>query len=98
MYVHVWTMEGLTGPPLTSGMTTNITQQSPVLVLGGTGKTGRRVAQRLAAAAVPVRIGSRSADPPFDWNNPATWPAALTGMDAAYVVYYPDLAIPSAAE
>ena len=30
------------------------------LVLGGTGKTGRRVVERLAARSLPVRIGSRS--------------------------------------
>ena len=30
------------------------------LVLGGTGKTGRRVAQRLIAHGKPVRIGARS--------------------------------------
>ena len=33
------------------------------LITGGTGKTGRRVAQRLEAHGVPVRIGSRSATP-----------------------------------
>ena len=43
------------------------------LVLGGTGKTGRRVAERLAARGLPARIGSRSGEPPFDWENEATW-------------------------
>jgi uncharacterized protein YbjT (DUF2867 family) len=37
------------------------------LILGGNGKTGRRVAQRLVARGIPVRIGSRSGMPPFDW-------------------------------
>jgi nucleoside-diphosphate-sugar epimerase len=41
----------------------------PILVLGGTGKTGRRVVQRLIAQGLPVRVGSRSAQPPFDWND-----------------------------
>ena len=41
----------------------------PTLVLGGTGKTGRRVAERLTARGVPVRIGSRSGEPPFDWED-----------------------------
>ncbi len=36
----------------------------PILVLGGTGKTGRRVASLLENRGVPVRIGSRSASPP----------------------------------
>lgn len=68
------------------------------LVLGGTGKTGRRVVQRLTAQGEPVRIGSRSGGVPFDWENPATWAPALTGVKAAYVSYYPDLAAPGATE
>ncbi|MEU0569064.1 NAD(P)H-binding protein [Nonomuraea sp. NPDC005983] len=68
------------------------------LVLGGTGKTGRRVADRLAALDVPVRIGSRSAEPGFDWTDRATWAPALEGVDAVYVAYYPDLAFPGAVE
>jgi predicted dinucleotide-binding enzyme len=31
----------------------------PTLIVGGKGKTGRRVAQRLATRGLPVRIGSR---------------------------------------
>jgi uncharacterized protein YbjT (DUF2867 family) len=69
-----------------------------ILVVGGTGKTGRRVAERLEALRVPVRIGSRSAQPPFDWEDPATWAPALRGVESAYVTYYPDLAVPGAAE
>jgi uncharacterized protein YbjT (DUF2867 family) len=68
------------------------------LVLGGTGKTGRRVVQRLTAQGEPVRIGSRSAGVPFDWEDPATWAPALRGVKAAYVSYYPDLAAPGVAE
>ena len=68
------------------------------LVLGGTGKTGRRVVQRLTAQGKPVRIGSRSGGLPFDWEDPATWAPALAGAKAAYVSYYPDLAAPGAAE
>ncbi|MFD9336930.1 NAD(P)H-binding protein [Streptomyces sp. NPDC060028] len=68
------------------------------LVIGGTGKTGRRVADKLAALGRPVRIGSRTGEPPFDWNEPATWGPALDGVDRAYVTYYPDLAFPGAAE
>ncbi len=66
------------------------------LVLGGTGKTGRRVAERLRARNLRVRIGSRFGAPPFDWESPATWPAALQDVGAAYVSYYPDLAVPGA--
>jgi uncharacterized protein YbjT (DUF2867 family) len=70
----------------------------PTLVLGGTGKTGRRVAQRLEARGVPVRIGSRSGEPPFDWEDRSTWAAPLQGVESVYVSYYPDLAVPGAAE
>jgi len=73
-------------------------RQDPILVLGTTGKTGSRVAQRLHARGVPVRAGGRSADPPFDWDDRATWPAALRGTSAAFVVFPPDLAVPGAAE
>ncbi len=68
------------------------------LVLGGTGKTGRRLVERLKAQSVPVRVGSRSSEPSFDWENPATWAAALQGVESAYVSYYPDLAAPGATD
>jgi uncharacterized protein YbjT (DUF2867 family) len=70
----------------------------PILVIGGTGKTGRRVAARLAKQGQPPRIGSRTGAPPFDWHDDSTWPSAVTGVEAAYVSYYPDLAFPGAAE
>ncbi|WP_157017442.1 Rossmann-fold NAD(P)-binding domain-containing protein [Mesorhizobium xinjiangense] len=70
----------------------------PVLVIGGTGKTGRRVAQRLAERDQAVRIGSRAAEPAFDWNNAATWRGALDAARAAYITYQPDLAVPGAVE
>jgi uncharacterized protein YbjT (DUF2867 family) len=74
------------------------TDPSATLVLGGTGKTGRRVVHRLRARGWPVRIGSRSGHPPFDWENPGTWAPALRGVSSVYVTYYPDLAIPGAVE
>jgi uncharacterized protein YbjT (DUF2867 family) len=77
-------------------MTTTIDNEQPVLVLGGTGKTGRRVATRLRERGVSVRIGSRSSATPFDWEDPSTWSAALDGARAAYISYYPDLAAPGA--
>jgi uncharacterized protein YbjT (DUF2867 family) len=69
-----------------------------ILVLGGTGKTGRRIIQRLQARGRPVRVGTPSATPPFDWTDEATWPRALDGVESVYVTYYPDLAVPGAAE
>ena len=68
------------------------------LVLGGTGKTGRRVASRLAARGVRVRIGSRTGTPPFAWEDRSTWEPALRDVTSAYIAYYPDLAVPGAAE
>ncbi|KAB2345641.1 NAD(P)H-binding protein [Actinomadura rudentiformis] len=68
------------------------------LVLGGTGKTGRRVAERLAARGVPVRIGSRSASPAFSWQDRGGWAAVLDGVTSVYVSYAPDLAVPGAAD
>lgn len=73
---------------------TETTKQETVLVLGATGKTGRRVAERLTEQGIEVRAGSR---PGFDWHDQATWTAAVTGVTAAYVTYYPDLAFPGAA-
>ena len=73
-------------------------RERPILVVGGTGKTGRRVAERLGRRGLPVRIGSRSAEPPFDWEDRQTWPSALEGTSAAYISYYPDLALPGAPE
>jgi len=69
-----------------------------VLVLGGTGKTGSRIVDRLLARNVPVRVGSRSATPPFDWDDTSTWAPAMHGVRAAYISYYPDLAVPGATE
>jgi uncharacterized protein YbjT (DUF2867 family) len=69
-----------------------------ILVIGGTGKTGRRVVERLRERDVPVRVGSRSGTPPFDWEDESTWEPALEGVRAAYVAYYPELAFQGAAE
>jgi len=80
-----------------NGMNTNPTK--PVtLVLGGTGKTGRRVAERLQSRGVQTRIASRSGDTGFDWNDQDTWDAVLDGVTTAYITYAPDLAIPGATE
>ncbi|MET0417312.1 MAG: NmrA family NAD(P)-binding protein [Actinoplanes sp.] len=68
------------------------------LVLSGNGKSGRRVAARLTDRGMPVRIGSRSGSPPFDWDDSSTWAPALAGVDRAYVAYVPDLGFPGAAE
>lgn len=70
----------------------------PILVVGATGKTGARVAAKLEDKGVDVRRGSRGSSTPFDWENPATWAPALSGVAKAYVTYFPDLAFPGAVE
>lgn len=78
-------------------MTTQ-TQDTTTLVLGGTGKTGRRIVERLRQRGLPVRVGSRRGAPPFDWADPTTWGPALDGVGAVYIAYHPDLAVPGAPE
>ncbi len=68
------------------------------LVLGGTGKTGRRIAERLRAKGVAVRVGARSAETSFDWNDETTWAPVLENVERVYVSYQPDLAVPGAVE
>ncbi len=75
-----------------------MTTQGLTLVLGGTGKTGRRVVERLRARGLPVRVGSRSGEPRFEWNDQTTWADALRGATAAYIAYVPDLSAPDARE
>ncbi|MEV6562750.1 NAD(P)H-binding protein [Nocardia sp. NPDC051756] len=77
---------------------TNSNPTDLILVTGGTGKTGSRVAARLAQAGQSIRIGSRSAEIPFSWADRDTWSAALAGVTAAYVAFQPDLAVPGAPE
>lgn len=74
------------------------TSNETILVVGGTGKTGRRVAKKLFARGHLVRIGSRSGSPSFDWREPHGWSAALEGVRTVYLSYYLDLAVPGAAD
>lgn len=71
-------------------------QKDIILVIGGTGKTGRRVAEQLIGKGISVRIGSRTATPRFDWEDQSTWVPALENVKAVYVTYAPDLAVPAA--
>lgn len=66
------------------------------LIIGGNGKTGARVVERLRVAGAAVRAASRSTSPAFDWDDADTWPPAIAGMDAAYITYAPDIALPGA--
>jgi uncharacterized protein YbjT (DUF2867 family) len=78
------------------GMTDHAHDEPTILVLGATGKTGRRIIERLQARGVRARPGSRTAEPPFDWEDRDTWAPALRGVSALYITYYPDLAVPGA--
>jgi len=68
----------------------------PILVTGSTGKTGRRIMQLLTQQGHSVRAASRQSATPFDWEKPEIWPAALRGVKAVYISYFPDLAVPGA--
>ena len=73
------------------------TRKEPTLVLSGTGRTGRRVVERLTVRGLPVRVGSRAGEPCFDWEDRSTCAPVLEGVGSAYVAHYWD-AIPGAAE
>lgn len=77
-------------------MTSPKDHTKPILVIGSTGKTGKRVLSKLQDKGVPVRQGSRSSHPAFDWEQPSSWEAALVGVETVYLTYYPDLAVPAA--
>ncbi len=78
-------IEALTFPDQYERMKSKATKQ--VLVLGATGKTGSRVAERLSAHEVSVRTAARSgADARFDWDDRATWEQTLRGATRLYLV------------
>jgi uncharacterized protein YbjT (DUF2867 family) len=61
----------------------------PVLVTGGTGTTGSRVAAFLQQRGVPTRIASRrptGGQVRFEWADPGTHRPALDGVRAVYLV------------
>lgn len=98
MILRIWAMDSLIRAGFHAGMTNHAQDESTILVLGATGKTGGRVMQRLQARGVPTRAASRTAQPPFDWSDPYTWAPALNGVSAVYITYFPDLAVPGAPE
>jgi uncharacterized protein YbjT (DUF2867 family) len=78
---------------------TNTTHSTrPTLIIGATGKTGRRVADRMADLDLPTRLAGRSSAVRFDWTDRATWPSALDGAGAVYITYQPDLIVPRSAD
>lgn len=73
-------------------------KEKPIVILGGGGKVGKRVAAGLLARGRAVRLASRSTSPSFDWTRPEGWTEALAGAEKAYVSYQPDLAVPGAVD
>lgn len=80
MFLHRTTMVCLITSACTEAMT-----HSPILILGGAGKTGRRVATRLDALGIAYRLASRSSEPRMDWYDRSTWSSAVQGTDTAYL-------------
>ena len=67
-------------------------------VIGATGKTGRRIADRLEAQGRSVRRLARGTAPAFDWTDPSGWSAAFDGIDRLYIAFVPDLAAAGSSE
>src|SRR5258708_1477300 len=58
-----------------------------ILVLGGTGKTGSRIAARLTDLGLPVRTAARDGgDVHFEWDDPGTHQQALDGANRVYLM------------
>jgi uncharacterized protein YbjT (DUF2867 family) len=63
------------------------TASDTTLILGGTGKTGSRVAARLTAVGLPVRTAGRDGgDVHFEWEDPSTHQQALDGASRLYLM------------
>ena len=77
-------------------MTSPQSNSSPILITGGTGKTGSRIAKRLTDSGFSRADRFAFGHPAFDWNDRGTWAAALQGGRAVYVAFQPDLAAPGA--
>jgi uncharacterized protein YbjT (DUF2867 family) len=67
-----------------------------ILVTGGTGTIGRRVVAQLREEGGPIRPASRHTDPPLDWSDPASWEAALDGVEHLYLLVPDDTELPEA--
>jgi uncharacterized protein YbjT (DUF2867 family) len=65
----------------------NAATNSRILVLGATGKTGSRVAVKLAGLGISVRTAARKgADIRLDWSEPATFAAAVRDVSGVYLL------------
>ncbi|WP_118951566.1 SDR family oxidoreductase [Taibaiella helva] len=91
-------MEATTTARLANGRIKSEKEKHPVLVIGGNGKTGRKVVKRLEAMSWSVKNASRSGEIHFDWHDTRSWAGALQGMQSVYITYQPDLAVAGATE
>src|ERR1035441_8278700 len=60
-----------------------------ILLTGGTGKTGSRIAAQLATRNVRTRIASRhpqTGQTFFDWFDPSTFASALENIESVYLL------------
>ena len=78
--------------------TTPTSSDTSFLVLGGTGRTGRRVTAQLQARGHSPRVASRVGTPAFDWHDESTWADMLAGAQRAFLAFHPDIAAPGAAD
>ena len=72
-------------------------ETKPILVLGGSGKTGRRVVERLAHAGFRRARAAAPASRRSTGTTRDTWAPVLHGVGSVYVQHYLD-ALPGAAE
>lgn len=70
--------------------------ETDIMVIGATGKTGKRVCKLLAAKGIYVKAASRKSINRFDWEDKTSWAPTLKGIKSVYLTYYPDLAVPKA--
>lgn len=75
-----------------------MSQNTPILVIGATGKVGGRIVAKLTALGQPVRAASRRTSPAFDWEDQSSWAPALAGAETVFVSFVPDLAAKGAPE
>jgi uncharacterized protein YbjT (DUF2867 family) len=69
---------------------------STILVIGGTGTVGSRVATRLRDAGRDIRVVSRHTVPRFDWADPGSWAGALGGVPTMFLLLPDRTAMPEA--
>ncbi|GAA1654103.1 serine hydrolase [Actinoplanes couchii] len=73
-----------------------VSVESMILVLGGTGTVGGRVAGQLRAAGRDIRVATRHTTPSFDWADDSTWAGVLSGVPEMFLLLPDRTALPEA--